>query len=407
MPLPLLLFCPLAMPIFQTMSILKEKGQQAIGLLQELEIDLWIVFARESTMMADPMIPMVVGHDVTWESFIMFSRTGERIALVGNLDQANFARSGCFSEVATYTEGVGEDFLRLLRRLDPRSIAINFSTENPSADGLTHGMYLRLLGYLEGTPFGERIISAQDLCGKLRSRKQPSEINRLRRAAEAAVIAWDRSVRDICSGLSEKEVAKLIDKNIVEAGGEPSFATIVNAADKTASGHGLPSDAILSRGDLLHVDFGVRLDDYCSDLQRLLYIPRFGEKQPPPALTEAFNHVRDIITATGEACLPGTLGHEVDSLARQMLEDNGYELYQHALGHQLGRSVHDGGAIIGPNWERYGMTPSIPLEEGNVFTLELEIILPGIGCVGLEEDMCITSSGAEFLCRRQMELITK
>jgi Xaa-Pro aminopeptidase len=53
------------------------------------------------------------------------------------------------------------------------------------------------------------------------------------------------------------------------------------------------------------------------------------------------------------------------------------------------------------------MTPKIELEENNVFTLELEIILPGIGCVGLEEDMCVTKNGAEFLCPRQMELDLK
>ncbi|MDH4032775.1 MAG: aminopeptidase P family protein, partial [candidate division Zixibacteria bacterium] len=75
------------------------------------------------------------------------------------------------------------------------------------------------------------------------------------------------------------------------------------------------------------------------------------------------------------------------------------------LGHQLGRAVHDGGAIIGPKWERYGKTAEMKLEAGNVFTLELEINLPGIGCVGLEEDVLIVDGGARFLCPRQLELI--
>jgi Xaa-Pro aminopeptidase len=97
-------------------------------------------------------------------------------------------------------------------------------------------------------------------------------------------------------------------------------------------------------------------------------------------------------------------GHEVDALARKMLRDSGYDDYQHALGHQLGCSVHDGGAILGPQWERYGNTPHIPLEEGNVLTLELEIMLPGIGCVGLEEDVVVTGDGARFLGPRQTEL---
>ncbi|KAA3631186.1 MAG: M24 family metallopeptidase [Calditrichaeota bacterium] len=88
-----------------------------------------------------------------------------------------------------------------------------------------------------------------------------------------------------------------------------------------------------------------------------------------------------------------------------MLKENGFPEYEHALGHQLGRDVHDGGALIGPKWERYGNSPMIPLEENNAFTLELEIILPGIGCVGLEEDIVITKTGGKFISPRQTELI--
>ena len=122
---------------------------------------------------------------------------------------------------------------------------------------------------------------------------------------------------------------------------------------------------------------------------------------------DAFRIVRDIITQTGKECLPGKTGAEIDTVARKILKVRGYPEYEHALGHQLGRSVHDGGAILGPKWERYGTTPEMPLEKNNVFTLELEIILSGIGCVGLEEDMCITNEGAQFLCNRQKELIVR
>ena len=117
--------------------------------------------------------------------------------------------------------------------------------------------------------------------------------------------------------------------------------------------------------------------------------------------------VSDIITETGKLCVPGKKGCEIDAVAREMLQDNGYEVYQPALGYQLGRDGHDRGAIIGPEWERYGITPTIQLEQNNVFTLELEIFLPGIGCVGLEEDICVTKTGAEFLSPRQMELDIK
>jgi len=121
-------------------------------------------------------------------------------------------------------------------------------------------------------------------------------------------------------------------------------------------------------------------------------------------LIDAFEIVRDIITATAEQCRPGRKGFEIDQIARDILVDHEFPVYQHALGHQLGRSVHDGGGLLGPQWERYGKTPSIPIDSGNVFTLELEIMLPGIGCVGLEEDVVIGDQGGRFLCPRQLTL---
>lgn len=386
------------------MDLIKEKIIQAGRLLKEMDLDLWLIFVRETIMHTDPMMTLVVGHEVVWQSFFAYTSRGDAIALVGNLDAEDFKRSGRFTEVLSYTGGVSEDFKKLIKRLKPRNIAVNYSPVNPAADGLSHGLYLLLNEYLKGTPYGDRLCSAEDFCTRLRSRKNRAEIKLIKGAARIAVNAWDKSLEDIQPGMSEIEIARIIDGHIMRQGGEVAFPTIVNAGDKTRPGHGLPTHARLERGDLLHIDFGARLGGYCSDIQRLVYFRRRGEKTVPGELTEAFQLVKKIIGTAARNCRPGTKGFEVDALARNMLDENGYPVYEHALGHQLGRDVHDGGAIIGPLWERYGITPTIPLEAGNVFTLELEIILPGIGCVGLEEDVCITANGARFLCNRQLEL---
>lgn len=386
------------------MNLTCAKIEQVRGLLTELDLDLWLVAVRETPVMADPVMPLVVGVDVTWESFFAFCRDGRTIALVGNFDVDNFNRHEGFSDVRAYTAGVGEDLRGLMKEIDPRQIAINYSTDDASADGLTHGMFLQLHRYLGGTPYVDRFVSAGTMCGKLRARKLPEEIKRVAAAAEMSLKAWNQLLKRLAAGQTEKQIGSELDGLIAELGGRNSFETIVNAGDKSSPGHGLPTDAKLTEGDLLHVDFGVQLDDYCSDLQRLVYVRRSGESTAPGELIEAFNQVRDIITETSRLCRPGVKGHEIDKAARQMLADNGYEEYQHALGHQLGRSVHDGGGLIGPMWERYGDSPTIPLECGNVFTLELEIILPGIGCVGLEEDIVVEETGGRFLCPRQMEL---
>ena len=358
-------------------------------------------------MMADPILPLVIGHEVTWQSFFLYTKDGKSFALVGNFDKANFENSGCFDEVISYVAGPKEEFLKLINRVDPLQIALNYSPSDAGADGLTHGMFLQLNEYLEATQYTNRFVSAEQLVSKLRSRKLPQEVKLLKKAADIACEVWDEVVSGLKPGLTEKAVANLIEKGISKRGCSISFDTLVNAGDKTDPGHGLPTNAKLSLGDLLHVDFGVRYENYYSDIQRLLYFKRPKEKNPPVELIDAFETVNEIITRTAEICKPGRKGHEIDALARQILNEYGYPEYQHALGHQLGRSVHDGGAVLGPKWERYGNTPAIPLEEGNVFTLELELILPGIGCVGLEEDVVIIGGKTKFLSKRQTKLAVK
>ena len=389
------------------MELVREKIAQVPAILKEHDIDVWLLFVRETQLQADPVLPLLIGNDVTWQSFFVYTRAGDAIALVGNFDQDIFTRSGCFSEVHTYVEGAEESIRNLLEQLNPTTIAVNYSKDNPAADGLTHGMYLLLQDYLDSTPFARHLISAAPVCTALRSRKTPTEIEHVARAAHIANEVWDTVHPKVMPGMSEIEIARLIDTHMIHHCVMPSFDTIVNAGDKTSPGHGHPTGATIAAGDLLHIDFGVRYEGYCSDIQRLLYFHRPGERTVPQELSEAFLMVRDIITECATLCKPGTVGADIDTHAREMLTEAAYPVYEHALGHQLGRAVHDGGAIIGPRWERYGDTPDIPLDENNLFTLELEIILPGIGCVGLEEDVCITPNGAQFLCPRQMELTTR
>ncbi|MHA2348481.1 MAG: M24 family metallopeptidase, partial [Candidatus Thorarchaeota archaeon] len=85
--------------------------------------------------------------------------------------------------------------------------------------------------------------------------------------------------------------------------------------------------------------------------------------------------------------------------------ERGFEEYQHALGHQLGRHAHDGGTLLGPLWDRYGDTPKGEVEKGNVFTLELYVTTKDFGQVSLEEDIVVTDSGCKFLSKPQRDLI--
>jgi Xaa-Pro aminopeptidase len=386
------------------MNLVKEKIIQAQGVLQELEIDLWLTLAREAESVPDPAAKLISDQSVCWLTAFLITPTAKNAVLVGAVDAPDYQRSGLYPRVATYQADVGAALRPLLEELAPRQIAINFSKSSYTADGLSHGLYLLLLEYLEGTPYADRLISAEQVIARLRGRKTPLEIERLRRAAEMADQAWEDALPQIEAGMSEIQIAAVLENAILAQGVTPSFETIVNAGGKTVPGHGSPTEAVLERGELLHVDFGVRYKDYCSDIQRVAYFRKDGEGAPPEALSRAFACIRRIVTETADQYRPGAQGHEIDALARQILTEAGYPEYNHGLGHQIGQSVHDGGALVGPPWKRYGDLVRMPLEENSSFTVELGVTLDGIGHVSLEEDLLVTPRGGEFLGPQQTSL---
>ncbi|HEX5808206.1 MAG TPA: M24 family metallopeptidase, partial [Anaerolineales bacterium] len=159
------------------------------------------------------------------------------------------------------------------------------------------------------------------------------------------------------------------------------------------------------RGHIIHFDFGVKYEDYCSDIQRLVYVLREGETEPPAEVQRGFLTIRTAIEKSREAMQPGATGNSIDVIAREILLDAGYPEYQHALGHQLGRVAHDGGALLGPLWEKYGDSPNQKLEVGQVFTIEPGLAVPGSGYVALEEDVVIMGTGAEYVGEPQRQIV--
>ena len=169
-------------------------------------------------------------------------------------------------------------------------------------------------------------------------------------------------------------------------------------------GHSAPGDLRLQQGQLLHVDFGVSRDDYTSDLQRVWYALDEGEAEPQGDVARAWDALWAAVDAGVDVLKPGAVGADVDAAARQSLVAAGFPEPMYALGHQLGRAAHDGGALLGPRWDRYGTAPDGLVEEGNVFTLEYGTAVEGRGYIGLEEDVLVTSSGVEWLSTPQRRL---
>jgi Xaa-Pro aminopeptidase len=388
--------------------LLHEKADQAQALLSETGLDCWLTFARETDLHPDPGIEQVVDAGVVRNSAFLFGKGGERVAIVANFDTSAVRAKGVFHEVVGYDEDIRGPLLAALRRLDPRQIGLNYSLDDVTADGLTHGHWLLLQQLLDGTPYLERLTSAAPLLARLRGRKTPAEVERIRRAVKVTEEIVGLLTATIRPGLSERDLAAFVHARFAERSVPPAWAAegcpIVNSGPASDLGHTYPSAAIrVEPGHLVHVDLGVRVDGYCSDLQRMWYVPRPGESAAPAEVRRAFDTVVRAIDVAAAMLRPGVKGFEVDAAARKVVTEAGYPEFKHGLGHGLGRAVHDGGTMLGPRWPCYGRNVEGVVEAGNVFTLELGV-LTDAGQVGLEEDVLVTAAGCEFLSCRQRQL---
>jgi len=392
----------------ETTAIYEEKLAQAQQLLGELGIDVWLLFVRETSMAGDPALKLIAPFDLTWESALLVDRNGTRLAIVGRYDVQPVEATGLFATVTGYDASIRDALHDALAVLDPGSIAINYSTSEVAADGLTHGMYLRLLELLDGTVYAERLRSAHELVSRLRASKTTGEQTALVAALVAADEIFELAGRSIRVGISEQQIAAVMHNATFEQGMATAWPAascpIVNTGPDSPVGHATPTELTVQPGHLVHIDFGVLRDGFCSDQQRMWYVD--DGSAPPDDVRHAWDIVRTAILRGFEALKPGVQGWQVDEAARAVFREAGLPEYQHALGHGVGRSVHDGGPLLGPRWDRYGQTPFGVVEPGMVFTLECGVATSR-GYLGLEEQVVVEDDGARWLSPPQTELYIK
>ncbi len=392
------------------MTLIQEKVNQAIEILREQETDLWLTFVRETSGVRDPVLDFLIGPgELTWQSALMLTRTGEKIAIIGNLEKDAIARLNVYDEILGYDTAASEPIRETITRLNPDRIAVNTSRNNVHADGLTHAMYEILRDHLSGTPYADRLVSAEPVISALRGRKTPVELARIRRAVEITDEIYRKTFDFVKIGMTELEIGAYMHRLAHEYGVGLAWPAescpAVNSGPNSPFGHSGPTNIKVERGHILHFDFGVKYEEYCSDIQRVAYVLRAGESEAPPEVQRGFITIRTAIEKSREAMKAGVSGNSIDVISREIVTDAGYPEYPHALGHQLGRVAHDGGALLGPLWEKYGDSPNQKLEVGQVFTIEPSLAVPDYGLIGLEEDVVMTDSGAEYLGEPQREVM--
>jgi Xaa-Pro aminopeptidase len=266
-----------------------------------------------------------------------------------------------------------------------------------------------LLDYLEPTPWKDCLVSAETIIAALRGRKTPGEIARICAAVETTRQIYGHTFDYAKPGMAEYQIAAFMHAQMaqysVTSAWDLANCPAVNSGPDSPIGHVGPSDIKIEPGHILHIDFGVRQEDYCSDIQRVAYFLRPGEHTAPDPVLRGFETVVRAIQAAVETLRPGVPGKVVDAAARKVVTSAGYPEYMYGTGHHLGRMAHDGAGLLGPEWERYGDTPNFLVESGHVYTIEPGLEIPGFGYIGIEEDVLVTEEGAQYLGEPQTELI--
>jgi Xaa-Pro aminopeptidase len=270
-------------------------------------------------------------------------------------------------------------------------------------------MYLTLHGFLSEIGYADRLVSAEKIISALRQRKTPTEVEYMRRAIEITEEIFSRVTEFIRPGITEREIAAFmkdeVKKEGVELAWEETVCPAVFTGPETAGAHYAPTDRKVEPGHILNMDFGVKYNGYCSDLQRTFYIMDDADSVVPGEVQKGFDTIVKAIESARMAIVPGRQGHEIDAVARQIVTDGGYDEFPHGLGHQVGRFSHDGTAGLFPAWEKYAQKPFEILETGMIFTIEPRLTVENRGVATIEEMVLITDTGADYLSTPQKNLI--
>jgi Xaa-Pro aminopeptidase len=233
-----------------------------------------------------------------------------------------------------------------------------------------------------------------DLVEDLRARKEAREVEAIRLAGVIATSALEKTLADIRVGLTENEVAGLLEHNLRDAGSDGfPFGTIAASGPRSALPHARAGTRPIAPGDFVLLDFGAVFRGYCADVTRTVVVGTASDRQKEVygAVLEANERARALIT-------PGMTGIEADALARDALTARGFgEAFGHGLGHGLGIEVHEA--------PRLSRVSEGRLPAGSVVTIEPGVYLQGWGGVRIEDDVHLAEGGAELLTDFPRDLI--
>ena len=247
-------------------------------------------------------------------------------------------------------------------------------------------MWSSFLVDLQARAPGNEWLAASVLTRDIRMRKEPAEIENLRRAGAQADAVADRIPSEVrFAGSTEVQIARRVSEMLIEEGHDTAEFAIVASGPNGASPHHGASGRKVDTGDIVVIDFGGRVSGYFSDTSRT-----FSVGTPEPLATEVHRVVADAQKTARAAARPGVTCEAVDRAARSVIVDAGYgEYFVHRTGHGIGLEVHEHPYLVEGNEQE--------LETGMAFSIEPGIYIPGRLGVRIEDIAVVTTEGIDAL----------
>ena len=286
-----------------------------------------------------------------------------------------------------------------LKRLGTGRKTLGAGASRPRRIGYESSIsHARFLAWQKKFPKATFVDIAKDLAA-IRAVKTPEEIAALRAAEKLDCEIWEIARGKFKAGMTERQMARIIQQLMIEKGEGEAFDTIVCVGKNAAECHHEPDDTVWNGREPVLVDMGVKLNGYCSDLTRNL-VPglldsssssRTSRQARPSSLyRRVYALVREANLAAIAAAKPGITGRQLDKVARGVIRKGGFgKCFGHSLGHGVGYEIHEA-----PYAAKRDDTV---LKPGMLVTIEPGVYLEDNLGVRIEDLVLITESGCEVL----------
>lgn len=284
---------------------------------------------------------------------------------------------------------------RLQRFTPPMSIANLCRNQHWEVLGFERGdlsfdMYDKLVSC-----FGRaNLLPVDNAVEQFRAVKDEEEIALIEKAEHIGDAAFSDLLTWIRPGMTEKEVAWRMEQTMREAGASGfSFDTIVASGERSAMPHGVASDKVIEKGDLVVIDFGCIYKGYCSDMTRTIGIDHLSETQ-----RELYALVAKAQASALAAAHAGVVGESMQALVQGIFDEAGKgSCFGHGLGHSVGLDIHEE--------PRFSANVKAVIPANTVISVEPGLYLPGMGGVRIEDLVVLREGGLDNLAASPKELI--